>query len=73
MELFDLEDFRHNYVNMTAFRLIKRDETVFKDVAEAMARFRQRTPMGATPLLIFNETFALTVCAIFEFCSQAIL
>ena len=46
---------------MTAFRLIKREETAFKDIAQAMARFRERTPLGPSSLLQFNESFALTV------------
>lgn len=39
MELLNLDDFRHNYVNMTGFRVVKRDQLAFKEVAQAVPSF----------------------------------
>ena len=61
MELLDLEDFRYNYVNMTGFRLIKRDEAPFKEIAPDLTRFYERSSLGSFSEVYVNDTLGLTV------------
>nr|AXF48859.1 ionotropic receptor IR28 [Lobesia botrana] len=47
MELFDLEDFYYNRVNMSGWRLVDRDSDKVKDTLLVMEKFH---PIGATIL-----------------------
>lgn len=47
IETFDLEDFKYNSVNMTAFRLVDLDEPTVADTLKHMERFQ---PIGHTIL-----------------------
>jgi len=40
IETFDLEDFKYNSVNMTAFRLVDLEETKVVEVLKQMERFQ---------------------------------
>lgn len=40
IESFDLEEFRHNFVNMTAFRLVDVEDVGVKKILKDMERFR---------------------------------
>ncbi|XP_075217625.1 glutamate receptor ionotropic, kainate 2-like isoform X8 [Lycorma delicatula] len=43
IETFDLEDFKYNFVNMTAFRMVDAEDVNVKEVLKDMQRFQ---PMG---------------------------
>lgn len=47
MELFDLEDFLYNRVNMSGWRLVDRDSDKVKDALQVMEKFH---PIGASIL-----------------------
>lgn len=55
IETFDLEDFKYNNVNMTAFRLVDLDEPKVADVLRQMERFQ---PIGPA---ILNRTGVIQV------------
>ncbi|ENN75661.1 hypothetical protein YQE_07839, partial [Dendroctonus ponderosae] len=40
IETFDLEDFKYNFVNMTAFRVVDGDQVFVKEVLRDMAKFQ---------------------------------
>lgn len=50
--MFDLEDFKYNFVNMTAFRVVDAGELSVQEVLRDMARF-QPGPNGPS----FNSTY----------------
>ncbi|XP_045462381.1 glutamate receptor ionotropic, kainate 2 isoform X3 [Harmonia axyridis] len=65
LETFDLEDFKYNSVNITAFRLVDVDHSKVTDALQAMERFQ---PIGqsilngsgliqAEPALIFDSVY----------------
>lgn len=56
IETFDLEDFKYNSVNMTAFRLVDLDEPKVAEVLRQMERFQ---PIGHA---ILNRTGIIQVC-----------
>ena len=47
MELFDLEDFFYNRVNMSGWRLVDRDSDKVKDALQVMEKFH---PIGGSIL-----------------------
>lgn len=47
VELFDLEDFKYNNVNITAFRLVDIENPNVADVVEQMRKFQQSGQSGA--------------------------
>ncbi|RZF41429.1 hypothetical protein LSTR_LSTR000143 [Laodelphax striatellus] len=47
IETFDLEDFKYNFVNMTAFRMVDAEDVNVRRVLEDMQRFQ---PTGHSPL-----------------------
>lgn len=47
IETFDLEDFKYNFVNITAFRLVDADDNVVRGILKDMERFQ---PAGNTIL-----------------------
>lgn len=40
IETFDLEDFKYNFVNMTAFRVVDIDDSSVKEVLRDMVKFQ---------------------------------
>lgn len=40
LETFDLEDFKYNFVNMTAFRVVDTSDLHIKEVLSDMAKFQ---------------------------------
>lgn len=40
IETFDLEDFKYNFVNMTAFRIVDIDDLSVKEVLRDMVKFQ---------------------------------
>ncbi|CAH0547299.1 unnamed protein product [Brassicogethes aeneus] len=52
IETFDLEDFKYNFVNMTAFRVVDIDDLAVKDVLRDMEKFQ--TSIDAPPI---NSSF----------------
>lgn len=55
IETFDLEDFKYNSVNMTAFRLVDLEETKVAETLRQMERFQ---PIGHA---ILNKTGVIQV------------
>ncbi|KAK0071847.1 hypothetical protein PV326_000751 [Microctonus aethiopoides] len=63
IETFDLEDFKYNNVNMTAFRLVDLDEPKVADVLRQMERFQPIGPailnrtgvIQADPALVYDS------------------
>ena len=47
IETFNLEDFKYNFVNITAFRLVDADDNVVRGILKDMERFQ---PSGNTIL-----------------------
>lgn len=41
LEIFDLEDFKYNYVNITSFRLVNREDVVVKDILKDFVYYAQ--------------------------------
>lgn len=60
MELLNLDDFRHNYVNMTGFRILKRDQLAFKEIAQTVPSFLNAS-FGIGAALAPSGNFVLTV------------
>lgn len=52
IETFDLEDFKYNFVNMTAFRVVDATDLYVQEILRDMAKFQQN-PNTFT----FNSTF----------------
>ena len=46
METFDLEDFKYNFVNMTAFRVVDVADLAVQEVLRDMARFQASLGSG---------------------------
>lgn len=55
IETFDLEDFKYNYVNITAFRLVDADDAAVRGILRDMERFQ---PSGNT---ILNKSHVIQV------------
>lgn len=55
LETFDLEDFKYNSVNMTAFRLVDLED---KNVVETLSLMEKHSPIGHS---ILNKTGILQV------------
>jgi hypothetical protein len=43
LESIDMENFRHNYVNMTGFRLVPRENPRVKDIIRQMYKYQSET------------------------------
>lgn len=54
METFDLEDFKYNFVNMTAFRVVDVEDLSVQEVLRDMARFQNKFNNGKASI---NSTF----------------
>lgn len=49
IDAFDLDDFKHNFVNITGFRLLNVDDIGVREIIKDMRRFQQRqTPANQT-------------------------
>ena len=59
IETFDLEDFKYNFVNITAFRLVDADDVGVRSVLRDMERFQ---PSGNT---ILNKSRVIEVSVLF--------
>ncbi|CAG2174629.1 unnamed protein product [Oppiella nova] len=68
LETFNLEDFKYNYVNMTAFRLVDSDNPLVRHTLRDIERFQ---PIGnnilnksnviqAGPALMYDAVYALS-------------
>lgn len=54
IETFDLEDFKYNFVNMTAFRVVDAADLYVQEILRDMAKFQGSTPPNSST---FNSTF----------------
>lgn len=69
METFDLEDFKYNFVNMTAFRIVNSENQQVKDILQDMERFKPvaqellRKPrvIQAEPALMYDSVHVLAL------------
>lgn len=61
IETFDLEDFKYNFVNITAFRLVDADDVGVRSVLRDMERFQ---PAGNT---ILNKSRVIQASVISQF------
>ena len=58
-ETLDLEDFRHNFVNITGLRLVDREDPVIRDTLHQMQLHQQHT---GTRLLNDSKQLIIKVC-----------
>lgn len=66
IETFDLEDFKYNFVNMTAFRIVDAEDVGVREILKDMERFQ---PVGHS---ILNKSRIIQVemiekCSLFIF------
>lgn len=47
LETFDLEDFKYNFVNMTAFRVVDAEDLAVQEVLRDMIKFQNTLSMPA--------------------------
>lgn len=55
IETFDLEDFKYNFVNMTAFRIVDAEDVGVREVLKGMQKFQ---PVGHS---ILNKSHIIQV------------
>ncbi|KAJ8924607.1 hypothetical protein NQ315_000757 [Exocentrus adspersus] len=58
IETFDLEDFKYNFVNMTAFRVVDIEDTSVKEVLRDMVKFqsnREVHPINSSYIQVISE------------------
>jgi ionotropic kainate glutamate receptor 2 len=55
IETFDLEDFKYNFVNMTAFRIVDSENVGVREILKDMERFQ---PVGHS---ILNKSLIIQV------------
>jgi ionotropic kainate glutamate receptor 2 len=55
IETFDLEDFKYNFVNMTAFRIVDAEDVGVREILKDMERFQ---PVGHS---ILNKSHVIQV------------
>ena len=58
IEIYDLENFRYNFVNLTAFRLVDTENPSVRQILRDMEKFQ---PKGQP---ILNRTNVIRVCVI---------
>ncbi|XP_050512412.1 glutamate receptor ionotropic, kainate 2-like isoform X2 [Diabrotica virgifera virgifera] len=69
METFDLEDYKYNFVNMTAFRIVDTEDVSVKEIIRSMfksqfnreMRLLNSTFIQAEPALIYDSVFVFAV------------
>lgn len=64
IETFDLEDFKYNFVNITAFRLVDADDVGVRGILRDMERYQ---PAGNT---ILNKSKVIQVSSVFYLLSH---
>ncbi|XP_049819223.1 glutamate receptor ionotropic, kainate 2 isoform X4 [Aethina tumida] len=67
IETFDLEDFKYNFVNMTAFRVVDLDDLVVKDVLRDMEKFQANIEAQAINSSFIEAEAALMYDSVFVF------
>jgi len=60
----DLEDFRHNFVNITGLRLVDHEDPVIRDTLQQMRLHQHHT---GTKLLNNSKQLIIKVCFTFSF------
>ena len=55
IETFDLEDFKYNFVNMTAFRIVDAEDVGVREILKGMQKFQ---PVGHS---ILNKSHIIQV------------
>lgn len=61
IETFDLEDFKYNFVNMTAFRIVDIDDLAVTEVLRDMAKFqsnREIQPINSSYIQVSHPKFS---------------
>ncbi|XP_050301836.1 glutamate receptor ionotropic, kainate 2-like isoform X11 [Anthonomus grandis grandis] len=69
IETFDLEDFKYNFVNMTAFRIVDIDQLYVREVLRDMAKFQANQELApingsyiqAEAALIYDSVFVFAI------------
>ncbi len=71
LETVSMDDFRHNYVNLTGFRLVRYEEPVVRDAIKQMRsyeRFSREHLLNTTALMKVILHLALQTCdVVFSF------
>jgi hypothetical protein len=67
IETFDLEDFKYNFVNMTAFRIVDAEDVGVREILKDMERFQ---PVGHS---ILNKSHIIQVGYFYVFCKFCVL
>ncbi|XP_044737690.1 glutamate receptor ionotropic, kainate 2 isoform X2 [Chrysoperla carnea] len=55
LETFDLEDFKYNFVNMTAFRIVDIEDIAVREILRDMERYQPQTNIGHSSTVIQAE------------------
>ncbi|GLV33810.1 uncharacterized protein CBL_11303 [Carabus blaptoides fortunei] len=69
IETFDLEDFKYNFVNMTAFRVVDANDLAVREVLKDMQKFQPShnfalhnfTVIQAEPALMYDSVFVFAI------------
>ncbi|XP_066250737.1 glutamate receptor ionotropic, kainate 2-like isoform X2 [Euwallacea similis] len=67
IETFDLEDFKYNFVNMTAFRVVDIDQLFVKEVLRDMARFQANQELSPVNSSFIQAEAALMYDSVYAF------
>ena len=67
IETFDLEDFKYNFVNMTAFRIVDAEDVAVREILKDMEKFQ---PVGHS---ILNKSHIIQVGYCYVFCKCFVL
>jgi len=67
IETFDLEDFKYNFVNMTAFRIVDAEDVGVREILKDMEKFQ---PVGHS---ILNKSHIIQVGYFYVSCKCLIL
>ncbi|KAL1516627.1 hypothetical protein ABEB36_000512 [Hypothenemus hampei] len=67
IETFDLEDFKYNFVNMTAFRVVDTDQLYVKEILRDMARFQANQELAPINNSFIQAEAALMYDSVFVF------
>lgn len=59
LETFEMEDFRYNFVNITAFRLVDTNDVFVKETLKEMEQFSKHKSVK------FKRNLAVEVCRVF--------
>uniref|UniRef100_A0A8D8YFI5 Glutamate receptor ionotropic, kainate 2 n=1 Tax=Cacopsylla melanoneura TaxID=428564 RepID=A0A8D8YFI5_9HEMI len=67
IESFDLEDFKYNFVNMTAFRLVDASDITIREILKDMDRFRNGGKSSHNTSLVISSDAALMYDSVYVF------